>query len=108
MNFRTFLKQKFESNSPIFFDGGMGTMIQECGITDFSIPEELNFTHPYIIRGIHAKYLEAGADVISANSFGATPVKMQGSQYSSSHTVQTAVGLARSSVNSFSQQHSNG
>ena len=108
MTFRTFLKDCIKNNKPIFLDGGMGTMLQASTASKYSIPEEVNFTHPYIIRDIHAKYLEAGADIITANSFGATPVKLQGFKFSASHTVQTAVSLAKQTVNSFCKKNAKG
>ena len=54
----------------MFLDGGMGTMLQKAGFgkTD---PMELNLTAPEAVREIHAAYLAAGSDIITANSFGA-------------------------------------
>src|SRR5918996_1095791 len=59
----------------------MGTMIQaaDLGAADFGGPqyegcnEHLNLTRPDVIRGIHAAYLNAGADLVSTNSFGGAP-----------------------------------
>lgn len=78
MDFRTFLKERIAQGKPVFFDGGMGTMIQASGVTEYDIPEDLNMTHPDIIRSIHAKYLAAGSNVITANTFGANPIKLSG------------------------------
>lgn len=39
-------------------------------------PEEWNDTHPEIVRGVHASYIEAGAAVITANTFGGTPSRL--------------------------------
>lgn len=108
MNFRTFLNNCVKNNEPIFLDGGMGTMLQNSAAANYSIPEEVNFTHPYIVREIHTKYLQAGADIITSNSFGATPVKLKGFKFSASHTVQTAVSLAKEAVNAFSSRTKNG
>ena len=108
MNFRTFLNNCVKNNEPIFLDGGMGTMLQNSAAANYSIPEEVNFTHPYIVREIHTKYLQAGADIITSNSFGATPVKLKNFKFSASHTVQTAVSLAKEAVNAFSSRTKNG
>ena len=108
MDFRTFLNNCVKNNEPIFLDGGMGTMLQNSAAANYSIPEEVNFTHPYIVREIHTKYLQAGADIITSNSFGATPVKLKGFKFSASHTVQTAVSLAKEAVNAFAVQNQKG
>jgi 5-methyltetrahydrofolate--homocysteine methyltransferase len=65
----------------LVLDGAMGTMIQGRGLTaaDFGGPkyegcnEQLNLTRPDVIADIHAAYLEAGADLISTNTFGCAP-----------------------------------
>lgn len=53
----------------------MGTMLQQAGLPLGTLPEEWNFTHPEVIEDIHRQYLEAGADVIYANTFGANSLK---------------------------------
>ncbi len=58
------------------FDGGMGTMLQARGLEAGECPERLNLTHPEVVRGIHRAYAEAGADIITANTFGASRRKM--------------------------------
>ncbi|GIP48859.1 methionine synthase [Paenibacillus sp. J53TS2] len=66
----------------LILDGAMGTMIQQEDLTpaDFGgeeldgCNEMLVLTRPDVIRGIHEKYLEAGADLIETNTFGATSV----------------------------------
>src|SRR5713226_4221407 len=65
----------------LVLDGAMGTMIQSrnLGAADFGgaqydgCNEHLNLTRPDAIRGIHEAYLDAGADLISTNSFGCAP-----------------------------------
>src|SRR5688572_1855167 len=65
----------------LVLDGAMGTMIQARNLTaeDFGgaelegCNEHLNLTRPDVIRGIHDAYLDAGADLISTNSFGCAP-----------------------------------
>ncbi|HEV8615820.1 MAG TPA: methionine synthase [Methylomirabilota bacterium] len=65
----------------LVLDGAMGTMIQaaDLGADDFGgavyegCNEHLNLTRPDVIRAIHAAYLDAGADVISTNTFGCAP-----------------------------------
>src|SRR5438105_14627140 len=58
-------------------DGAMGTMLQASGasVDDFlgheGCNEVLNQTRPDIVRSIHDRYLEAGVDCVTTNSFGA-------------------------------------
>jgi 5-methyltetrahydrofolate--homocysteine methyltransferase len=65
----------------LVLDGAMGTQIQarNLGAEDFGgarydgCNEHLNLTRPDVIRTIHETYLEAGADLVSTNSFGCAP-----------------------------------
>lgn len=81
LSFREFLKSKIEKNEPVIFDGGMGTMIQATGVTEYDIPEDLSITHPQIIKDIHKKYLDAGANVLTGNTFGINPLKLETTKY---------------------------
>lgn len=64
---------------PLVFDGAMGTELQKRDLTPedyggeayFGCPEVLNRTRPEVVREIHLAYLEAGAEVIETNTFGA-------------------------------------
>ncbi|MGP8243360.1 MAG: methionine synthase [Bryobacteraceae bacterium] len=67
----------------LVIDGAMGTMIHQAPLsieTDYlgreNCPEILNVTRPDVIRGIHVRYLEAGADIIETNSFGGSAVAL--------------------------------
>jgi len=79
----------------VFFDGGMGTLLQENGLGAGELPELWNLQHPEIIEKIHRDYLEAGADIIKTNTFGANGAKLSGCGHSVSEVVTAAVGLAR-------------
>ena len=70
MNFLDFLK----SNN-VFFDGGMGTLLQAKGLQAGELPERWNLSHPQIIQEIHRDYYDAGSNVVSANTFGANGLK---------------------------------
>lgn len=75
----------------LFFDGGMGTLLQEEGLLPGELPESWNITHPEIIQSIHRKYIEAGSDVILTNTFGANALKFHDDTLSLKAIVQTAV-----------------
>jgi len=68
------IKEKL-SKEFIIFDGAMGTMLQAKNLPKGVLPESYNLTHPEVITEIHKEYLIAGADVISANTFGANSLK---------------------------------
>lgn len=59
----------------LILDGGFGTMLQQAGLPDGQPPEGWNLTHPEKIREIHAAYVAAGCDIITANTFGINPFK---------------------------------
>lgn len=66
-------------NRIIFFDGGMGTLLQEAGLKAGELPELWNLNNPEPVINIHKEYIEAGADIILANTFGANRFKFEDS-----------------------------
>lgn len=60
----------------VLFDGGMGSTIVSLGLPEGECPETWNLTHSEVIKDIHQKYLEAGADVIQTNTFGASRLRL--------------------------------
>src|SRR5215475_7377759 len=62
--------------SPILCDGAMGTLLYAKGIFINRSYDELNLSQPELIRGIHHDYLQAGAEVIETNTFGANSFRM--------------------------------
>lgn len=63
----------------LLFDGGMGSMLIAAGLGEGEAPDEWSIKHPETLVDIHTKYLEAGADVIQTNTFGATSIKLAAS-----------------------------
>ncbi len=63
--------------SPLVFDGGMGTVIYDRGVFIHTCYDELCLTNPKLILQIHRDYVEAGAEVIETNTFGANPIKLK-------------------------------
>lgn len=66
MNFREFLQDR-----TVVLDGAMGTMLQKATQLAGTPPDPLSITRPDLIEDIHLQYLEAGADVLTTNTFGA-------------------------------------
>ena len=63
--------------TPVVFDGAMGTVIYEKGVFINACYDELNLSNPGLIKSIHQDYVEAGADVILTNTFGANKFKLE-------------------------------
>ncbi|MGI6721107.1 MAG: homocysteine S-methyltransferase family protein [Anaerovoracaceae bacterium] len=82
----------------LFFDGGMGTMLQAAGLGAGEIPEYWVLDHPEVIKGIHKAYLEAGCDVMTTCTFGANSFRLHGDKYSTGEIVQAAIRLAREAI----------
>lgn len=91
MTFNELLK----TDGHILLDGAMGSVLQQRGLKLGGLPEELNFTQPELIMSIHRGYIEAGAQGIYTNTFGANRHKLQNSQYTVDQVVKQAVSLAR-------------
>jgi 5-methyltetrahydrofolate--homocysteine methyltransferase len=60
----------------VLLDGGLGTLLMGLGLEAGRAPEWWNLEHPDRVREAHRLYVEAGSDVIHANTFGATPQKL--------------------------------
>ena len=82
----------------IFLDGAMGTMLQRKGLQPGENPELLNLTRPEWIRDIHAAYVDAGSNVVYANTFGANRRKLESTGHTVAEVVSAAVRNAKSAV----------
>lgn len=58
-------------------DGGMGTMLFAAGLERGHAPELWNVERPDAVRSIHARYIEAGAQIILTNSFGGSRARLE-------------------------------
>ncbi len=85
------IKDKF-----LLLDGGMGTLLQSAGLQPGEYPERWNISRPEIIREIHAGYIAAGSDIISANTFGANSLKFGASELDS--IIKAAFENARAAI----------
>jgi homocysteine S-methyltransferase len=64
-------------DSIVVFDGAMGSLLYERGIFVTQNFEQLNVTRPEVVRRIHGDYLEAGAQVLQTNTFGANRICLE-------------------------------
>jgi len=61
----------------VLFDGAMGTMLYERGIFINRSFDETNLSNPSLVEKIHREYVDAGADVVETNTFGANRYKLK-------------------------------
>ena len=73
----------------------MGTMIQKSGAGYRHSPETLNLSRPELITSFHRAYIEAGADIVYANTFGANAYKLAGSGFSTERIIRAAIQNAK-------------
>lgn len=102
------------SEKILIMDGAMGTMLQQANLTaeDFGgeefegCNELLNLTRPDVIESIHLQYLQAGADIIETNTFGATEIVLD--EYDIGHKAyelnKRAAFIAKKAVKQMSTQ----
>ncbi|GAB4534812.1 MAG: bifunctional homocysteine S-methyltransferase/methylenetetrahydrofolate reductase [Anaerolineae bacterium] len=87
-------------SGPLLFDGGMGTMLHSRGVQLDRCFDALNLTNPALVVDVHRAYVEAGAQVIETNTFGANRFKL--SEHGLEHKVaeinRAGVELARRAI----------
>ncbi len=66
-----------DSSRFVLGDGAMGTVLQDRGLTGGAPPELWNAEHPEIIRQVYQEYVDAGSQVIIANTFGGTSYRLK-------------------------------
>jgi methionine synthase / methylenetetrahydrofolate reductase(NADPH) len=78
-------------------DGAMGTMLYSRGVFVNVSYDELNLSQPALVREVHEAYVQAGAEILETNTFGANPVKLSshGLDDQTEAINRSAVALAR-------------
>jgi len=82
----------------LIFDGAMGTVLQQRGLKAGDVPERLNIEESREIIDIHKSYINAGAEIITTNTFGANKLKLAEIDYSVEEIVKAAVDNAKKAV----------
>ena len=67
----------FDTTKLTFLDGAMGTMLQRAGLKPGELPELLALTNPALLTSVHRQYVEAGTQIVYANTFGANRRKLE-------------------------------
>lgn len=90
----------------VFFDGGLGSLLQAKGLKAGELPETWNLLHPQELVEIHKSYLNAGANVITTNTFGANRLKYpKGGAWELEDLVQAAVENAKKARREFIEEN---
>src|SRR5918995_5834872 len=82
-------------------DGAMGTMLYSRGVFVNACYDELSLTQPALVQEVHEAYVQAGAEILETNTFGANPVKLSshGLDDETESINRTAVAIARRAAN---------
>ena len=96
------------SGKAVLGDGAMGTMLYSRGVFINRCYDELNLSQPDLVRTIHMEYLQAGAEIIETNTFGANAVRLErfGLQAKTRDINVAGVRLARESVQAIAEKQS--
>ena len=85
----------FHTNQLIFLDGAMGTMLQRGGLQPDEAPELVALTNPALLTSIHRQYIDAGTDIVYANTFGANHRKLERLGASVEEVVAASIAAAK-------------
>ncbi|ACO33263.1 MULTISPECIES: bifunctional homocysteine S-methyltransferase/methylenetetrahydrofolate reductase [Acidobacterium] len=93
------LKEIF-GDRPVLCDGAMGTSLYARGIFINRCFDELNLSQPELVRSVHEDYLQAGAEIIETNTFGANAIRLRryGLQDKVAEINQAGARIARAAV----------
>jgi len=90
----------------LFLDGAMGTQLQAAGLKTGEIPDTWNITHADIIQEVHKRYLAAGCNIITTNTFGSNSHNLADTGYTVEHIVSRALANAKAAAAAFQPQKS--
>ncbi|MGD0099088.1 MAG: homocysteine S-methyltransferase family protein [Acidobacteriota bacterium] len=69
--------ERLRQGDVIVGDGALGTMLMQRGLKHGDPPEAFNLTKPQVLEEIASLYLDAGAEIVTTNTFGASPLRLQ-------------------------------
>ena len=90
------IDQKLLGKKIWVLDGAMDTMLLAGGVEDPD-PERVNLTHPAVVADVYREYIEAGADIIRSNTFGADPLTQKdfGLEKQAADMTRAGISIAR-------------
>ena len=89
------MARKINLDQLLIFDGAMGTLLQAAGLKGGELAEKYNLEKAELIAGIHQAYLEAGAEVITTNTFSANRFKLAETGLEVAEVIAQGVAIAR-------------
>ena len=92
----------------VLCDGAMGTSLYDRGIFFNRCYDELNLSQPELVRTVHEEYLQAGAEIIETNTFGANALRLQRYGFQDQVVAINRAGaeVARKAVNQLAEKQS--
>jgi len=85
----------FDTKKLTFLDGAMGTMLQRTGLLPGELPELVPLTTPSLLTDIHRQYVQAGTEIVCANTFGANRRKLQKLGVTVEEVVMASIAAAK-------------
>ncbi len=85
-------------NEIVYIDGGLGSSLIKMGLKSGESPESWNIKEPKKIIELHKAYINAGAQVITTNTFGANELKLESDEYTLKELVESAVKNAKKAI----------
>lgn len=79
----------------VILDGGMGTMLQAAGLGLGERPDVFGMKHPDVVERIQHSYVEAGSQVLYANTFGTNAHKLEGTGYTVEEVISANIAVAK-------------
>ena len=90
--------KKYLKDNLLIFDGAMGTMLQREGLPIGDNPEIFGLKNPDKLLKIHKKYLEAGSNVLTTNTFGCNELKVTKLGYTVEEIIDNAIKIAKQAI----------
>src|SRR5580658_8402161 len=92
----------------VLCDGAMGTSLYARGVFINRCFDELNLSQPDMVRSVHEEYLQAGAEIIETNTFGANALRLErhGLRDQVDAINRTGAGLAKKAVSQIKEKQS--
>ncbi len=85
----------FDSRKYVFYDGGLGTMLQKNGLASGERSDLMNMKSPDVVLSIQRQYAEAGSDIICTNSFSTCDGGLEGTGYTPEQVAAASVDIAK-------------
>ena len=89
----------FDRRKYVFYDGGLGTMLQKNGLASGERSDLMNMKAPDVVLSIQRQYAEAGSDIICTNSFSTCDGGLEGTGYTPEQVAAASVDIAKRAGN---------